>query len=365
MEEKIVHPCCVAPTLSLKTRLWRAALAVSGICFITAAILPSTSGFVPQAQSGASLLALLGLGAVASVSTCLGTTGAFFLAESTKLTKRADILALHFGRFIAFVFGGALLGQIGGALASSPLFYGILGLALGGVFLIIGMQMLDIAPAWMRKVTFMPETKIGSSMPGLMGAATFFFPCGFTQTAQGLALASGSPVVGAMLLGAFALGTVPVLVGISLFGSSVSVKTPWLKLATGALLFVFAIGQLDGGLTVLGSPFTFGGVVQQTTAMFGIGVPVAQAQEQVVSMTVAYGVFSPNRFTIKRGVPVLWAVEGKDVSGCASTLISPRLGITRSLAIGTNIIRFTPKETGSIPFSCSMGMIRGSFTVVP
>src|SRR5690242_11676086 len=121
MEQPIVHACCVAPTLPLKTRLWRAFLAIAAVIFVASAVWPMISGFVPQAQSGASLLALLGLGAVASVSTCLGTTGAFFLAQSTKLTKRFDILALHVGRFAAFVFGGALLGQIGGALASSPL----------------------------------------------------------------------------------------------------------------------------------------------------------------------------------------------------------------------------------------------------
>lgn len=364
MEEKIVHPCCVVPTLPLKTRLWRAFLAISGVVFISSALWPMISGFVPQAQSGASLLALLGLGAVASVSTCLGSTGAFFLAESTKLTKRTDILALHLGRFIAFVFGGALLGQIGGVLGSSPLFYGLLGLVLGSVFLMIGFQMLDVAPAWMRRMSFMPSLQLGAVGPSLMGASTFFFPCGFTQTAQGFALTSGSPLTGALFLGAFAIGTAPVLVGISFFGSSVSVKTPWLKLATGALLFVFAISQLDGGLTVLGSPFTFGSSVELVASSLGFGIPVAQAQEQVVQMTVAGGAFSPNRFTVKRGVPVLWAVEGEDVSGCASTLISPRLGITRTLARGTNIIRFTPKESGSIPFSCSMGMIRGSFTVV-
>lgn len=355
------HACCAVPTIPLRTRLWQAFLAILGVILVASLFWPMASQFIPQAQSGGSFIALLGLGAIASVSTCLGTTGAFFLAQSTKLMRRVDILSLHLGRIVAFVLGGALLGQIGGALATSPFFYGALGIALGLVFLVIGLQMLDIAPKWMRHISFMPKMQLGGSFPALLGAATFFFPCGFTQTAQGLALASGSPLIGAMLLGAFALGTAPVLVGISFFGSSVSVKTHWLKLVTGALLFVMALGQLDGGLTVLGSPVTIVGTFQ---SLFVSGVAPAQAQEQVVQMTVDHGAFSPNRFTIRKGIPVLWAVEGIDISGCASTLISPRLGITRNLYLGTNVIRFIPNETGSIPFSCSMGMIRGSFTVI-
>jgi sulfite exporter TauE/SafE len=367
--EKTVHACCLPNTTPLKTRLWHACLAILALAFLGAYVLPVFAYLLPGGITGTSMFALLLLGVVASVSTCLASTGAFLLVNATKFTSRREIFALHAGRFGAFVFGGALLGGIGGALGSSPLFYGALGLLLGAGFLIIGLQLLDIAPKWMRRLSLLPEALHASRYTlhasWLIGASTFFLPCGFTQTAQGLALASGSPAQGALLLGAFAIGTAPVLVGISLFGSGVSVKTPWLRLATGAMLFLFAFGQIDGGLTVLGSPFTFAGTGQQILSMVMPTALPAQAQEQVVQMTVAGGAFSPNRFTVRRGVPVLWAVEGEDISGCASTLISPRLGITRALSHGTNVIRFTPNESGTIPFSCSMGMIRGSFNVIP
>lgn len=170
-----------------------------------------------------------------------------------------------------------------------------------------------------------------------------------------------------MLLGAFAIGTLPTLLGVSWFGSLATLKQRSFRLITGALLFLFALGQVDGGLTVLGAPMTLGGLANRvwvTTVAFVAPHPV-QAQEQLVKMTVANGMFSPNRFVIRQGVPVRWEVNGVDLGGCASTLLAPTLGIRKDLLFGANTILFTPKQTGEIPFSCSVGAIRGSFTVVP
>ncbi|MCK9361357.1 sulfite exporter TauE/SafE family protein [Patescibacteria group bacterium] len=364
--------CCVVPTRSLRTRLWQALLALLSVGLIAAVIWPMVATFIPQAQSGASLAAMFGLGVVASLSTCLATTGAFLLAHGSRAKSFNDVLSIHIGRLIAFVAGGALLGLLGGSLGGSPLLYGMIGLVLGIGFLAIGFQLLEITPSSFSflklpsgvygSVNRFAE-RLGPTVPGLLGVVTFFLPCGFTQTAQALALASGSPWSGALMLGAFALGTAPVLVGLSWYGQRWSGRSRILQLATGAALVLFAVGQLDGGLTVLGSPVTFSGLLNRAF-IAAVPIPVAQAEEQVVQMTVEYGAFSPNRFVIRKDVPVLWAVEGKDVSGCASTLISPRLGISRQLSLGTTIIKFTPKQAGEVPFSCGMGMIRGSFQVV-
>lgn len=364
--------CCIVPQRPLRTRIWQALLSVLGVGLIAVLVWPMVAKAIPQAQSGTSFLAMFGLGVVASLSTCLASTGAFLLAHGSRAKSFRDVLSIHVGRLMAFVIGGALLGMIGGVLGASALFYGLVGLVLGIGFLAIGLQLLELTPASLSflklpasiggAATRLSE-RLGPTVPGLLGAVTFFLPCGFTQTAQALALASGSALSGALMLGAFALGTAPVLIGLSWYGQRWSGKSRWLQLATGAALVLFAIGQLDGGLTVLGSPVTLSGLAN-SVLLAGAPVPVAQAEEQVVQMSVEYGAFSPNRFVLRKNVPVLWAVEGKDVQGCASTLVSPRLGISRQLSLGTTIIKFTPRQTGEIPFSCGMGMIRGSFQVV-
>lgn len=322
---------------------------------------------IPIASVEPSYVALFILGLVASVSTCLASTGAFLVAFSGR--DAISVALTHVGRLVAFVVGGALLGGIGKGIALSAGAYGIVGVVLGLVLTGVALYLLDLLP---RSVLHLPMAfgrfayavagKQGKAIPSLVGAVTFLLPCGFTQAAQTMALASGSAQVGATMMGVFALGTLPVLVGLSLFGSIASIKNRSLQLATGGMLALFAVAQIDGGLTVLGSPATIGGAVASMTGAFSVA-PV-QAEEQIVSMRVAYGAFSPNRFILKRGVPVRWEIDGVDISGCANTIVSPTLGVNQSLVLGMNTIRFTPVRTGTIPFSCSMGMIRGSFQVV-
>lgn len=55
--------------------------------------------------------------------------------------------------------------------------------------------------------------------------------------------------------------------------------------------------------------------------------------------------------------------EKSSLNGCNNSIIIPAYGIEKPLAVGDNIIEFTPTESGTIPFSCWMGMIRSSITV--
>jgi plastocyanin domain-containing protein len=86
--------------------------------------------------------------------------------------------------------------------------------------------------------------------------------------------------------------------------------------------------------------------------------------EQVVRMAQGNSGYSPNNFTITLGKPVKWIINSTAPYTCSSSILMPAYGINKSLTSGENIITFTPTAAGTIPFSCSMGMYRGSFTVV-
>jgi plastocyanin domain-containing protein len=64
-------------------------------------------------------------------------------------------------------------------------------------------------------------------------------------------------------------------------------------------------------------------------------------------------------------VPVRWIIEGREVTECNRHLLVPALGLDVEVKPGETIVEFTPKEPGTIPFSCWMGMLRGSFQVEP
>lgn len=369
--------CCSVPVTKppFRRRVGEAIGALIGVSLLTAVVWPFISRFTPSVSANSSLIGLFLFGVVASVSTCLASTGAFMVAYASSHNNKRTLVGLHAGRLAAFLVGGALLGGLGASIPGSSTWYGGLALVLGTGFLFVGLHLLGLAPSLASlgvrlptRLTIMADrvanhpTRFSSL---LVGAATFLLPCGFTQTAQALTLVSGSSGRGALMMGAFALGTLPVLLGVTLFSSGTILRHRAVQLVTGALLIMFALGQFDGGLTVLGSRFTLSGFLAQGLSWFGEKtVPTVSAREQVISMTVAYGAFTPNRFVVRRGIPVIWQIEGVDIAGCADTILAPTLGIRKSLQLGANEIQFTPKNIGSIPFSCSMGMIRGSFQVV-
>ena len=67
---------------------------------------------------------------------------------------------------------------------------------------------------------------------------------------------------------------------------------------------------------------------------------------------------------MKKGVPVRWVINLKDISTCASSLVFSDMGIQQILKKGENVITFTPSQTGTLRFTCSMGMYSGEFKVI-
>jgi plastocyanin domain-containing protein len=86
--------------------------------------------------------------------------------------------------------------------------------------------------------------------------------------------------------------------------------------------------------------------------------------KQIINMDVVARGYVPNYFTVKKGTPVKWVIDGKNVFGCQGYFIVPSLNIQKALNPGENIFEFTPKESGLINFSCGMGMYRGRIEVV-
>lgn len=206
--------------------------------------------------------------------------------------------------------------------------------------------------------------------PFLLGGLSFFLPCGFTQSMQIFALTSGSFLVGGLSLFLFALGTVPTLLVLGVTASwTRTKKLVVLQKVAGFLVIIFAVYTFNSGLALSGVKATAVGTDNSGSASAPAAKPAdnAGAQEsqnqQVVEMHVTYQGFQPAVLTVKKGVPVKWVVKGDQITGCTSRIIMPSFSISQNLQSGDNIIRFTPTQTGEIPFSCGMGMVRGKFIV--
>ena len=81
-------------------------------------------------------------------------------------------------------------------------------------------------------------------------------------------------------------------------------------------------------------------------------------------MDVITSGFSPNHFVVRRGIPVKWVINGKQVTSCNHRIIVPSLNLEFDVKKGLQTIEFTPTKAGVIPWSCWMGMLHGDFEVI-
>jgi plastocyanin domain-containing protein len=95
-----------------------------------------------------------------------------------------------------------------------------------------------------------------------------------------------------------------------------------------------------------------------------VATAVQAGEYQVINMAVTPYGYEPSTFAVQEGKPVRMIIDGTQVSGCTRYITSPQLGFNKRLEAGENIIEFTPPGKGTYGFSCSMGMVRGTITVV-
>src|SRR3989339_737998 len=226
-------------------------------------------------SSTSSVVTFLGFGLLAGLSSCAALVGGIVLSmskqwnslyseEQTTSQKLQPHIMFNVGRVVSYVVLGGVLGIIGSKLQISPQFTGYLVIGVSLLMIALGLQMLGVkafrkfqitAPKTATRYIANEKNFQGKQMPFIMGALTFFLPCGFTITAQSLALLSGNAFSGALIMGAFALGTVPSLLFIGLssvkFSSKPHLAERFAKVA-GFLVLFFALYNISNQATVLG-----------------------------------------------------------------------------------------------------------------
>jgi plastocyanin len=195
----------------------------------------------------------------------------------------------------------------------------------------------------------------------LLGAITYLLPCGFTQTVQLYALGLANPAQSAITMMVFALGTVPALLAIGFASSFTSSKYyPVFARVLGVIIIMIGLSSIMNmmylyGITGKFLPSKISSVDKNVVLENGV---------QLAYMSVNSKGYSPASFTVQKGIPVKWVIDGQNVFGCQGSLVAPKIAVSRTLEKGKNVIEFTPNETGRIAFSCSMGMFQGEFNVV-
>ncbi len=204
------------------------------------------------------------IGLIASVSSCLAIVGGLVLSLSAKVSQDTvsdtkTFLLFHTGRLVSFAVLGGVLGAVGSAIGINVTFTTILGILASVVMLLLGLNLIGVLAK--NKVAlpsgifnFFRKMEHKTLTPLIIGFATFFLPCGFTQSMQVSALGSGSFMSGLLIMFAFALGTLPMLLLLS-FGSASFAhgkNAPLFFKSAGVVVIGLGLFALLAGLAGLG-----------------------------------------------------------------------------------------------------------------
>ncbi len=234
-------------------------LGCAGLTFLLVWLLLRWGGVSPEI-SGASFGTLFLVGLSTSPH-CLGMCGGILLSachgREGRKAQLGAALGYNGGRMISYTALGAVSGALGTVLTYTLSMKSMLFTMLGLAVALLGLNMWGLLPA----LPSLPdETGTVCRLPGklrrhtplLVGLLTGLMPCGALYAAWLCAMSGGSAGNGALLMLAFALGTVPLM----LLFASLGALLPhgWKKYLRkfGAVLVTsMGLKMLIGGLLLL------------------------------------------------------------------------------------------------------------------
>ncbi|WP_326974596.1 urease accessory protein UreH domain-containing protein [Caproicibacter sp. BJN0012] len=343
-------------------------------------VLKNTVGFnfIPNVTQGMGYGLLFVVGLITSLH-CVAMCGGINLSQAvsykfseqerkSKLATLKPSLLYNAGRVLSYTMIGGIVGALGSAVSFSGTARGIVSMTAGIFMVIMGLNMLNIFP-WLRRfIPHMPKifvTKFhmsGEHGPFFVGLFNGLMPCGPLQAMQLYALGTGSPVKGALSMLVFSLGTVPLMFGFGAVSSFLSSKfTHKIMRVSAALVMVLGVVMLNRGFSLSGiNPL---GLITAKAASQSNAATV-KGDEQEITTQLQANSYTP--ITVQKGIPVKWTIraDAGAINGCNGTVTIPQYNIAKTLQPGDNEINFTPKQTGVITYTCSMGMITSTISVV-
>ena len=355
-------------------------LQLIGIAVIILAIyliIQNTIGFnfMPAITSSMGYGMLFVIGLFTSLH-CLSMCGGINMSQCVSYAKPNDgtkskLLVsgmYNLGRVIAYTIVGGIVGALGSAVEFTGWARGSVAVASGLFMVVLGISMLGYFP-WINKITprmpnFM-KTNAGkttkSKGPFIVGLLTGLMPCGPLQAMQIYALGTGSFVTGALSMFFFSLGTVPLMFGLGAVSTLLGSKfTHKMLKASAVLVLILGIVMINRGLVLSGVNTIALPSFAQTPA-----AAVSENQDGIQRITSKVLPSSYPEITVKKSIPVEWTLQvaEKDLNTCNNEIIIPAYNIKQKLHVGDNVIKFMPGQSGTVPYSCWMGMIKSKIHV--
>jgi sulfite exporter TauE/SafE/copper chaperone CopZ len=341
-------------------------------------------------QTGTSSTQSIGIvalitGLTAGFSTCMALIGGLVLGVSAKHAEKFPAatatkkftphLYFNAGRILSFIILGGSIGMIGTAFQLKGALLGLLLIVVGVFMLVLGLSLTELFPQLKKGFTlpsgFAKALKINQRKDNeyshrgtfLLGAVTFFLPCGFTQAMQLLAVSSGSAASGAIIMGMFAIGTTPGLLGAGGLTSLVSGNfAKRFFRVVGVAVMAMALINITNGFRLGNFHLPKANRVASVQSLSSDTKKLYATYQGVGKLPD----ITPSTFTTKVGQKTALIVDAKeDGAGCMSTIMISGLNDTPQLIRKDKrlVLSFTPTEAGDYTIMCAMGIPRGTITV--
>ena len=321
----------------------------------------------PTARTGMSLGALFMVGLLTSLH-CVAMCGGINLAQSAASAQSgrkvsASNIQYNAGRLISYTVVGAIVGALGSVLRISTGVQAAIQIIAAAFMVLMSLNMLDLGvlrgvvpslPAGLR-AKLLGKGK-GSSL--WIGLVNGLMPCGPLQAMQLYALSTGSWYMGALSMAFFCLGTIPLMLGFGMVSGKLNQRfAKPMRILSGALVLVMGMAMLTRGLSLSGIQVRLPGQTVSADAA------LVEDSMQTVRSELEWRGYPD--ITVKAGVPVRWVIhaDAEKITGCNNEMVIPYLNLRVPLHEGDNVVEFTAEEPGVIPYTCWMGMLRGSITV--
>jgi sulfite exporter TauE/SafE len=310
-------------------------------------------------------------------------------------------------KVIAYTILGFLLGWLGSMFQLTPTMRVVLLLVIGAFMIGSALRMLDVHPIFRyfaiepprfitRYIRRKSKGDASAFTPLFLGALTVLIPCGVTQAMMAVAMASGSPIVGATTMFAFTLGTTPVFFALAYLATRLGqrMEKAFVRFVA-VVLIIFGLVSIDSALTLAGFQYSFANVRMAMSARGSaaavavesaqrrlhpaplmVGETPAPGQAAGTDLSTAFGPDArPGTITInvkndgyfpqvvraKANEALKLAMVSDQTYSCARALVIPSLRVEQLLPeTGTVMIDIPPQPAGSkLFYSCSMGMYSG------
>lgn len=297
--------------------------------------------------------------------------------EDKKLVKEKSILMFLSAKLISYSLLGFVLGFLGSEINISPKFQGYLQIFVGLYMLATAARLLNLHPIFRYLVIQPPKAFLkllrdksqarSFFTPAILGFLTVLIPCGVTQAMMLLAMTTANPFWGAGIMFFFVLGTSPIFFLIGLAAVEL-LKNKVFSIIAAIFIATLGILAVNSGQLLRGSVHTIQNYWKIFIGEERISINIAKINKngfQEATIYVSNGGYKSNVDTLKAGVPVKLTLISRGVRSCARAFAIPEFNIFKILPLdGEEIIEFTPRNLGTLTYTCSMGMYTGSFKVI-